>query len=413
MVTPKILFVSRNLPYPPVAGSSQRTANLIDALREVGDVSLFVIGPQDRRDMLEKAGYRVAATAEPTGRRRNPFGRVIERLAPGKAEPIWRAVGGVGVDFTPDPGLQESLRRLLAAEKFDLIVGRYLIPSAQAGIFEPGLPPAIVDIDDVDSKSVAAKIASPASGALLRTVLRTRHGKVVRHEQALHARAARLWFSNPDDLALSPDNSDLVPNIPFALPARDTLQHSPDAGRTILWVGSFNHRVNLEGVVLFLQQAWPAILRTCPDARFRIVGSSLPDKFQQRWQRIPGVDVVGFAPSLAPHYAEAAITIVPLLDGAGTKIKVLESLGYLRTSVVTRHSVAGFESLLQDGESLRVADTLEGLAEPVVQLLGDHGLRHTMESRGRSIVESCFAPTAVNEAVRNSVERLIGTTSSV
>lgn len=413
MATPKILFVSRNVPYPPVAGSSQRTANLIDALREVGDVSLFVIGPPHRRDMLEKAGYRVAATAEPTGRRRNPVGRLIERLAPGKAEPIWRAVGGVGVDFTPDPGLQESLRRVLAAEKFDLIVGRYLIPSAQAGVFEPGLPPAIVDIDDVDSKAVAAKIASPASGALLRTVLRSRHSAVVRHERALHARAARLWFSNPDDLTLSPANGDIVPNIPFALPARDTLRHSPADSRTVLWVGSFNHRVNLEGVALFLKRAWPAILRACPDARFRIVGSSLPDNVQTRWQGIPGVEVVGFAPSLAPHYAEAAITIVPLLDGAGTKIKVLESLGYLRTSVVTRHSVAGFESLLRDGESLRLADTLDGLVEPVVQLLGDPGLRHAMESRGRAIVESHFAPAAVGDAVRSSVERLVGATSRV
>jgi len=413
VATPKILFVSRNVPYPPVAGSCQRTANLIDALRKVGDVSLFVIGPPHRRELLEKAGYRVAATAEATSRRRNPVGRLIEWLAPGKAEPLWRAVAGVGVDFTPDNGLHKALRNLLATENFDLIVGRYLIPSAQAGIFEPGLPPAIVDIDDVDSKAVAAKIASPASSALLRTVLRTRHGDVMRHESALYARAARLWFSNPDDLALSPANGDIVPNIPFALPARDGLHHSSADGRTILWVGSFDHRVNLEGVILFLKKAWPAILRTCPDARFRIVGSSLPDKYQQRWQGIPGVEVVGFAPTLAPHYAEAAITIVPLLDGAGTKIKVLESLGYLRTSVVTRHSVAGFESLLRDGESLRLADTLEGLAEPVVQLLGDPGLRHAMESRGRSIVESCFAPAAVGNVVRSSVEQLIGATSRV
>lgn len=411
MATPRILFVTRNVPFPPIAGSSQRTANLIDALRRLGEVSLFVIGPPERKAFLESAGYRVAATAEPTARRHSIVGRLVERVAPGKAEGAWRALAGVSVDFTPDRGLHESLKRLLAAEHYDLIVGRYLIPSAQAGILEPGLPPAIVDIDDVDSKAVAAKIESPASGALLRTVLRLRLGDVRRFEKSLRARAARLWFSNPDDMALAPGAGDLVPNIPFAMPERETLAHSPADSRTVLWVGSFSHRVNLEGVDLFLRFAWQAILAASPQARFRIVGSGLPDAVRRRWETVPGVDVVGYAESLALHYAEAAISIVPLMDGAGTKIKVLESLGYLRTCVVTRHSVAGFESLLRDGESVRIVDSLEDLAVPVAELLRQPPLRHEMEARGRAIVERHFAPAAVQEAVRRSVANLTGSTS--
>jgi glycosyltransferase involved in cell wall biosynthesis len=119
------------------------------------------------------------------------------------------------------------------------------------------------------------------------------------------------------------------------------------------------------------------------------------------------VDVIGFAESLAPHYAQAALSIVPLMDGAGTKIKVLESLGYLRTSVVTRHSVAGFEALLRDGESVRIADTLEGLASPVAALLSRPALRHALEQQGREIVEQHFTPAAVGKAVELSVASLM------
>jgi glycosyltransferase involved in cell wall biosynthesis len=369
----------------------------------MGEVSLFVIGPAHRRSILEGAGYRVAATAEPTARRRSRLGRLIERVAPARAESAWRALSGVRLDYTPDPGLHASLKRALAEKPYDLLVGRYLIPSAQAGLMEPGLPPVIIDIDDVDSKAVAAKIQSPASGTLLRAVLRLRLGEVRRYERSLRARASRLWFSNPDDMALAPGICDLVPNIPFAMRERHTLAPSAADSRTILWVGSFGHRVNLEGVDLFLSRAWEPIRRVCPDARFRIVGSELPEQVRRSWATIPGVDVVGFAESLAPHYAQAAISIVPLLDGAGTKIKVLESLGYMRTCVVTRHSVAGFESLLRDGDSVRIVDSLDELTGPVAELLSQPLLRHGMEERGRAIVERHFTPAAVGDAVRRSL----------
>jgi glycosyltransferase involved in cell wall biosynthesis len=191
------------------------------------------------------------------------------------------------------------------------------------------------------------------------------------------------------------------------LPERSQLTHSSADSRMILWVGSFDHRVNLEGVDLFLRRAWGSIRNANPGACFRIVGSGLSDKIRRRWAGIAGVEVIGFAPSLAEHYAEAAFTIVPLLDGAGTKIKVLESLGYLRTSVVTRHALSGFEFLLHEGEAVRVVDSLEELVVPATELLRNPTLRHELEARGREIVDGHFTPVAVGRAVRGSVARLM------
>jgi glycosyltransferase involved in cell wall biosynthesis len=248
---------------------------------------------------------------------------------------------------------------------------------------------------------------------LLRAVLRLRLPAVKRYETSLYSKATRLWFSNLDDIQLASSKGDLVPNIPFTLPARQTLVHSSESSKIILWVGSFNHRVNLEGVELFLRHTWPAILGTCLGARFRIVGSGLADGVRRRWESISGVDVVGYAESLAPHYADAALSIVPLMDGAGTKIKVLESLGYMRTCVVTKHSIAGFESLLRNGESVRTVSSLEGLPAVVEELLSQPKLRHQMEERGRAIIDSHFTSFAVQDAVRQSLECLGGQLLSV
>jgi glycosyltransferase involved in cell wall biosynthesis len=336
---------------------------------------------------------------------------MLQHLLSSRGKNVWRALMGVKVDFTPDPGLSGALVQVLAREHFDLVVGRYLIPSAQSGILEPGYPPVVIDVDDVDSKSVAAKIRSPASGLILRGILKCRLAEVQRREKVLLGRATRLWFCNPDDLSFAPNtDADVIPNIPYEMPPREDMEHSQPDSKTILWVGSFNHRVNLEGVDLFLQQAWKNIHRDNPGVRFRIVGSHLSDAVRRKWGTIPGVDVVGFAQSLRPHYADAAFSIVPLMDGAGTKIKVLESLAYMRTCVVTRHSIAGFETLLRDRESIRAVDSLTELAGPISELLSEVHTRWAMEDCGRAIVEKHFTREAVRNGVRQSLQFLLGNT---
>ena len=52
---------------------------------------------------------------------------------------------------------------------------------------------------------------------------------------------------------------------------------------------------------------------------------------------------------LESEYAGAALCIVPLLEGSGTKIKVLEALMYGRPVVASQHSTRGFEALLGKG----------------------------------------------------------------
>jgi hypothetical protein len=391
-----------------MAGSSQRTANLIDALAQVGDVRLFVIGSPDRKPFLESAGYQVAATAKPMAQSQSRIGRALRQLLPNRGEIAWRALAGVKVDYTPDPGLSEILIQVLTREHFDLIVGRYLIPSVQSGILEPGYPPVVVDVDDVDSKAVAAKIRSPASSLVLRGILKSRLAEVQRREKMLLGRATKLWFSNPDDLSIAPGmDADVIPNIPYEIPSREDLEHSQPDSKIILWVGSFNHRVNLEGVDLFLRQTWENIRRENPGVRFRIVGSHLPAAVRRKWEVIPDIDVVGYAESLQPHYADAAFSIVPLMDGAGTKIKILESLAYLRTCVVTRHSIAGFEELLRDRDSVRAVAGLDEMAGSISDLLRNPQMRHVMEDRGRAIVEKHFTHEVVRNRVRHSLQSLL------
>jgi glycosyltransferase involved in cell wall biosynthesis len=403
----RTLFVTRAVPHPPTIGSAQRTALLIEALRRLGSVDLFVIGYDNMKAYLDANGYHVAGTGLRSWEMQSRWFRMLRKLLGGRAEMVWRLLRGPKIDYEADPQLQSNVLDVIRRGRYDMVIGRYLAASAQAGLFELRDVPVVVDIDDADTNVQLARIASPATSWWQARLLALRLPLVEQWQRRLWPKASMVWLSNAGDVKLAPHQQHaLVPNIPYDMPQRNSLSPSAPASRVVLWVGSFEHRVNLDGVDLFMQSVWPQVLRRDPSLVFRIIGGGLPEKKRQEWMRVPHVEVIGFAPSLRTHYEECALSVVPLLDGAGTKIKVLESLAHLRTCVSTAHSIRGYERFLRDGESLRVADTLDGLVDPIVELANTPPLRHRLEQAGREIVESACARETLYQNVAQAMHAL-------
>lgn len=377
---------------------------LIEALRCLGSVDLFVLGYEGMKDYLDEHGYHVAGTGLRSWEKQSLWFRLLSKLLGARAEEVWRFLNGPRIDYRADTALRSSLMGVIARGRYDVVVGRYLSASAQAGLFELRDLPVVVDVNDADTNVLLARIASPATHWWFARLLALRLPAVEWWQRRLWQKASMVWLSNAGDVKLAPHRLHaLIPNIPYEMPQRSELSHSAPASRLVLWVGSFDHRVNLDGVNLFMASVWPEIVRRDPSLIFRIVGSGLSEKKRRQWMRVPNVEVIGFAESLRSHYDECALSVVPLLDGAGTKIKVLESLAYLRTCVITAHSIRGYERFLRDGESLRVVNTLGALVDPIVELANAPPLRHRLERAGREIVESMCAREALYENVAQAM----------
>ena len=401
-----VLFATENPPYPPIAGSSQRTALLIEALSSIANVSLFLIGPPDRKTFMEKHGYTVEKISQPNAITGNFIGRALTFIIPKYSEQIWKTFAGIKFKYTPDDNISSDFHNVISRGNYDLVVGRYLSPSAQIGLFEVDSLPVVIDIDDVDSHALKTKINSPATNMWLKWIFKYRNLFISDIESKLWKKATKLWFSNPEDLSLATGiDADVVPNIPYKIPKSDTLSPSSKNSNIILWVGSFNHHVNRLGVDYFLETTWDKVIKRCPNAIFRIVGSHLPEKERKKWEKMPNVEVVGFVESLEKQYAEAAFSIVPLLDGAGTKIKILESLANMRTCVVTKHAIAGYQ-LLEDNNCVLVSNNLDDMPEQIFELLSNYEKRTQMEKTGLEIIKNKFTIDAVKEYVSKSLYSL-------
>jgi len=157
----------------------------------------------------------------------------------------------------------------------------------------------------------------------------------------------------------------------------------------VVFLGSMDWQANEDGVRHFVERVWPRVRGTHPEARFTIVGRN-PSAAVRRLAGTQGIEVTGTVPDVRPYLAEAAVVVVPLLVGGGTRIKIFEAMAMARPVVSTTLGAEGLPVV--PGEHLVVEDEPKRFAAAVSQLLGDGSMGSSLGERARALV--CRSYTA-------------------
>ena len=140
---------------------------------------------------------------------------------------------------------------------------------------------------------------------------------------------------------------------------------------------------NAEGVRWLLREVWPLVRAEVPDARMLVVGGSPPADVEG-----PGVEVPGRVPELAPWFARASVVVIPILSGAGIRLKVLDALASGKAIVSTTMGAEG--AVVEDGEHLVLADDPAAFARAVVALLRDPARAASLGAAARRLAEERY-----------------------
>ncbi len=103
-----------------------------------------------------------------------------------------------------------------------------------------------------------------------------------------------------------------------------------------------------------------------------------------RLAAIDGVTVTGPVDDMATELVRADVVAVPLREGAGTRIKVLEALAHRIPVVATSVAVEGLA--VEPGRHLLVADDPDAFAAACVTLLRDEPRRRALAEAGARLV---------------------------
>ena len=121
-------------------------------------------------------------------------------------------------------------------------------------------------------------------------------------------------------------------------------------------------------------------------------------------KRDSGIIVTGKVADVRPYLAAASVMAVPLRQGRGTRLKILEAFAAGCPVVSTTKGAEGLK--VKDGEHLLIGDEIETIVEGVCQLWSNPSLGQKVANSAYELVRKEYSCEAVGRRVESVIREL-------
>lgn len=395
----RVLVVADEYPWPARSGYRLRLAEVVRTLSAGAQVDLLVaVLPSAPAREPAPACVRsctvVAAGVLPGGRVR----RAGRWLLGGRPRALsWRDWGAV-----------RTAAAGLLAEPYDLVWFSHAAAHVALGDLVTG--PRVVDLDNLEGfllrhRRGAREQAGPAARALdLADALDERRWHRLERGVADGTRTVAVCSELDRGRLGAGPGVVVVPN--GYSPAEPPAPRTPAPDPVLLLVGLLTYAPNLDAARYAGAEVLPRLRRSVPGARLRVVGRYDDPRQVAPLTALEAVTVVGEVPAVGPELAAAAVAVVPVRFGGGTRIKVLEAFAHGVPVVSTTVGCEGLDVVA--GVHLLVADDADAFAAACAQLLVDPALRDRLVEQARALWHERYRWEVVRPAITAAARHATG-----
>lgn len=212
--------------------------------------------------------------------------------------------------------------------------------------------------------------------------------RVRRAEDAAAERSSMSLLLNDEEAAGLRERSGAdVRVIPPWVRQRPAGQYVWDGRPEYVFIGLLTIPHNHDGLIWFLHEGMPELLKAQPDARLHIVGRDAPDSLLRSAAAFDDHVVVhGYVDDLDKAMMTRAAMVNPLRFGSGVKIKTLDALARGVPTVATRFGAEGIATHSEPGlviveDAAQAGQALAWLADPAVRERHADGARRLYRER--------------------------------
>lgn len=379
-------MLTPQLPYPPRQGTALRNWGLLRGVASQHELWLLTFAAPDQTgeipEALRSPLKEIAVIPQPT---RTLSQRLRDLLTSRRPDLIFRLRSAA---------FEAQLRTWLDAQAFDwLLVEGLELTLALEQVWQRRTPPRVAfDAHNCEyllqKRAFQTDVRNPRRwpGAAY-SWLQWR--RLRRHEAAICRRANLVTaVSAADAVALQRLAPEVIPLvIPNGLDVDDYAtwtEAAPLQQPAFVFTGTMDFRPNIDGVLWFASEVWPRIRAAFPGAHVYIVGKR-PHPRLDVLREIPGIIITGAVPDTRPYIRAAAVYIVPLWVGGGTRFKILEAGAMGKAIVSTSLGAEGFPNVEQ---AVMLADNAVAFADACITLAKNIAVREEAGAQAQAFVRA-------------------------
>ena len=374
--------------YPPKNGGMQRCFNIINQLAKHFDVTLII--NQDKNDFLKSKQYfpsisnlNILSTVDvkykdifsvlPSKLRNALRYRWIKKTVKGPAD-------GNFLKYYP------VLKNLLKEKRFDIIILEQISTINSISIIRRYDKNVKIYFDAYNVESNLIKVAVERKETKPNYYLKT----LEIESNFYKSLDGVLCCSKDDSETIQTLNSGLIKteivpngvNVPVFPSNAGIMSDNP---KSILFCGSLGYSPNSEGLLWFAKKIWPGVLKEFPNLKLLIIGSGELQTQYKEIELTKNIELIGSVDSLEIWYNKVSASIVPLLTGSGTRLKILEAMGFGVPVISTSVGAEGI--IVNNFENIIIADDELDFTKKIIHLLSNKKQRLKISYAARELVK--------------------------
>ena len=374
----KILFLTTQLPYPPVSGGVIKTWNLVKhwSSSELMLVCALKEGEEKHLPEFHEKVPNVNLFTIPFDRKRTPLNLLRSYFT----------APSLNVFRNYNKQLDEKIKQW--APECDLI----FVDHYEMGQYVPKSFKKSVVLHEHNAEFVMwERLAEIEKNPIKKAVIKLEASRIKRTER-LYAENASVVFAAPNDIEelaeIGVDRNKLKPTYHLG---EDFLLESPnlefsETENALLFVGTLTWEANIDGLIWFLDEIYPSVVKNHPDIHFYIVGKNPDQRLISRAQKFESVELTGFVEELEPYFKKARAFVIPLRFGSGIKVKLLNAM-YRGIPIVT--TPIGTEGLeVVSGRDLFCTQSEKEQVEAISRLLESKSTWESLRDNSREIAKN-------------------------
>jgi len=395
----RVLVIDECLPFPPDVGRFVRTWNLLRRLAGCHKISLLCYGDPESEASWPVRGAGISlhmVRPFPAPRGARLYGGLLANVFSRYPYSVWK-------HYTRR--YENRLREVLRDGPFDLVHCECTVYARFLRVVER--LPKLVMAHNIESQILYRRAQQSRT-----LVERGFFGLQARRMESFEREVLRQadWVTVVTELDAEQVRAWGVQRTSLVENGVDVDQFVPLEGKCdsdeILFLAALDWYPNLDALDYLLKDILPLVRQASPSARLRIVGRRPPARLKEWIARCPGVELVGEVADVRPFLTRAAVVVVPLRIGGGSRIKILEALAMGKAVVSTSVGAEGLA--VKDGVHLLLADAPSDFAARTVGLLKSSEERLRLGENGRKLVVERYSWDQMARALESAWLRASG-----